>query len=260
VAGLHHRFPASGRNAAGSIALSDVSFTAATGEFVSIIGPSGCGKSSLLTFISGLGRPTEGLVEIDGIPVAGIRKDVGFVFQHDALLPWRTVLQNVQLPLTFRGVARRESRERALELLTRFGLARTADRYPHQISGGQRKRVSIAATLIYDPVLLLMDEPFSALDAQTRDLIESDVLNVWQQRRAQTILFVTHDLEEAIALADRVLVMSAGPGSIIADYRIELERPRDLFEIRLNPHFRDIYAALWEHLRAEVRRHIDAGS
>jgi NitT/TauT family transport system ATP-binding protein len=259
IENLGHTFPPSGRDRAGHRALENVSFTTGHNEFVSVVGPSGCGKSTLLTLVSGLARPTDGTIEIDGQHIVGIRKDVGFIFQRDALLPWRTVIQNVQLALRFRGVSRKESHERASEVLSRFGLSDKANRYPHQLSGGQRKRVSIAATLIYEPVLLLMDEPFSALDVQTRDLIEDDVLRVWQQSKGQTILFVTHDLEEAIALSDRVLVMSAGPGgTVIGDYKIELERPRELMEIRTTPHFREIYSTLWEHLRVEVRKTMSA--
>jgi NitT/TauT family transport system ATP-binding protein len=250
---LTHVFSPSGRDRVGHRAIEDLSFSAGTHEFVSIVGPSGCGKSTLLTLVSGLARPTHGRIEISGEQVTGIREDVGFIFQRDALLPWRTVLQNVQLPLSFRGVSRKEAKDRAREYLSRFGIADKADRYPQQLSGGQRKRVSIAASLIYEPALLLMDEPFAALDVQTRDVIETDVLRAWQLMEEQTVLFVTHDLEEAIALSDRVIVMSAGPGGrIIGDYRIELERPRELMEIRLDTHFRAIYATLWDHLRDEV--------
>ncbi len=237
------------------LAMTDISLTLGHGEFVSIVGPSGCGKSTLLTLISGLAKPTTGEVLVEGETVSGVRKDVGFIFQRDALLPWRTALQNVQLALKFRGVGKKESETAARSWLDRFGLAGFEDRYPQELSGGMRKRAAIAATLVYEPTLLLMDEPFSALDVLTRDRIETDILSAWQASKTQTAVFVTHDLEEAIGMSDRVIVMSRAPGRIIADVAIDLPRPRDLFEIRVTPRFRELQKVLWDHLREEVIDH-----
>jgi NitT/TauT family transport system ATP-binding protein len=253
VKGLSHEFPAPRRESAVKV-LDDITLEIAEGSFVSIVGPSGCGKSTMLRFISGLSAPTAGRVEICGDRVSGVRRDVGFIFQQDALLPWRTIGQNVQLGLKFRRVPRAAARDQAADWLTRFGLAGKGQMYPHQLSGGQRKRTSIAATLSYQPRLLLMDEPFSSLDIQTRDLIESDILQAWSESaERQTIVLVTHDLEEAIALSDRVVVMSRGPGRVIADYKISLPRPRDIFEVRAEAEFREYYQLIWENLRAEVK-------
>jgi NitT/TauT family transport system ATP-binding protein len=238
--------------AAGSVALHDVTFEVGTHEFISLIGPSGCGKSTLLRLIAGLIAPKSGTVAIDGQPVKGMRRDVGFVFQRDALLPWRSVTQNVQLALKFRNTPRSETREQASVWLAKFGLTAHADKYPHQLSGGQRKRVALAATLIYQPRLLLMDEPFSALDVQTRDIIENDILRAWAESENQTVVFVTHDLEEAVALSDRVLLISNSPGTVIGDYKIDLPRPRDLLDVRTEPRFRELHSMIWEHLRTEV--------
>jgi len=252
ISGVSHVFNASDPAKANPV-LDDVSFDAAAGEFISIVGPSGCGKSTLLTFVSGLESPSSGLVRIDGSPVSHVRRDVGFVFQRDALLPWRTVEQNVALGLKYRGVSRSETKSRVADWIQRMGLAGMEDRFPSQISGGQRKRASIAATLVCEPRVLLMDEPLSALDVQTRSFIENDILEQWQKvSDSQTVLFVTHDLEEAITLSDRVIVLSRGPGRIIADYKIDLPRPRDIWQIRTTEKFREYYAALWSHLSDEV--------
>ncbi|MFE7421064.1 ABC transporter ATP-binding protein [Rhodococcus sp. NPDC057529] len=234
-------------------ALRGVDITAQRGEFVSVVGPSGCGKSTLLALIAGLAKPQSGSVSVLGQQVSGVRKDVGLIFQKDALLPWRTALQNVMLPLRFRGVPRKEAEERATAWLERVGLGAFASSYPHQLSGGMRKRVAIAATLVYEPAVLLLDEPFSALDVQSRNLMENDLLDLWSVNRP-TVLFITHDLEEAVGLSDRVLVMSAGPGKVIGDYAIPLERPRDLLEIRFDPAFVDLHHEIWEQLRGEVQR------
>jgi NitT/TauT family transport system ATP-binding protein len=235
-------------------ALRDVSLTFSAGKFVSVVGPTGCGKSTLLTAISGLRAPSRGSIEIGGGPVRSVRRDVGFVFQQDALLPWRTALQNVALPLRFRGVKKAEARERASEWLNRVGLSKFERSYPHQLSGGMRKRVAIAATLVYQPNVLLMDEPFSALDVQTRNIMEDDLLRVWEQAGHQTVIFVTHDLEEAIGLSDRVIVLSAGPGHVIGDYQVPFERPRNLLEVKLEPAFIELYKQIWRDLEGEVRK------
>lgn len=241
------------RAGAGPLVLEGIALSAKPKEFISIVGPSGCGKSTLLRLISGLSKPNSGEILIHGDPVVGPRRDVGFIFQRDALLPWRTVVQNVQLGLKFRKMKSSESRERAIEWLDKFGLAGMGDRFPHQMSGGQRKRAAIAATLVYEPSLLLMDEPFSALDVQTRDLIESDILRAWDASEGQTVAFVTHDLEEAIAMSDRVVVMSASPGRIKSEYTIDLPRPRDIMDIRGTDEFRHYYELIWDDLRVEVK-------
>ena len=234
-------------------ALQGVDLRVEAGDFVSVVGPSGCGKSTLLGLISGLARPQGGTVEVLGRRVDGVRKDVGFIFQKDALLPWRTALQNVMLPLRFRKIAAKEAESRAKAWLERVGLGKFEHSYPHQLSGGMRKRVSIAATLAYEPDVLLLDEPFSALDVQTRTIMENDLLELWSVNRP-TVLFITHDLEEAIGLSDRVLVMSAGPGRIIGEFEIGLARPRDLLEVRFEPEFTDLHHEIWGLLRAEVLR------
>jgi NitT/TauT family transport system ATP-binding protein len=240
------------RQKTANLVLSDVSLRVNAGEFVSIVGPSGCGKSTLLTLIAGLARPSGGTIKINGEQVTGVRPDVGFIFQQDALLPWRTASENVQLALKFRGVAKAERRRRAAEWMDRFGLEDLHERYPREMSGGQRKRAAIAATLVYEPRLLLMDEPFSALDVQTRDFIETDVLSAWSQTEDQTALLVTHDLEEAIALSDRVIVMSQSPGRVVSDYAVDIPRPRDIMDVRTTEHFQILHKKIWADLRTQV--------
>ena len=235
-----------------NLVLSDVSLRVHAGEFISIVGPSGCGKSTLLTLIAGLARPSDGTIKINGEQVTGVRPDVGFIFQHDALLPWRTASENVQLALKFRGVGKAERRRQAADWMDRFGLEALHERYPREMSGGQRKRAAIAATLVYEPRLLLMDEPFSALDVQTRDFIETDVLNAWSQTEGQTAMLVTHDLEEAIALSDRVVVMSQGPGRIVSDYAVDIARPRNIMDVRTTEHFQALHKKIWADLRTQV--------
>ena len=235
-----------------NLVLTDLSLKVNTGEFVAIVGPSGCGKSTLLSLIAGLARPSSGTIKINGEPVTGVRPDVGFIFQQDALLPWRTAAENVQLALKFRGVPKAERRQRAAEWMDRFGLAAMHERYPREMSGGQRKRAAIAATLVYEPRLLLMDEPFSALDVQTRDFIETDVLNAWSQAEGQTAVLVTHDLEEAIALSDRIIVMSQGPGRVVSDYAVDLPRPRNIMDVRTTDRFQALHKEIWADLRTQV--------
>jgi NitT/TauT family transport system ATP-binding protein len=240
------------RQKAANPVLAGVSLKVTTGEFVSIVGPSGCGKSTLLSLIAGLSRPSGGTIKINGEPVTGVRPDVGFIFQQDALLPWRTAAENVQLALKFRGVAKAERRRQAAEWMDRFGLGAMHERYPRQLSGGQRKRAAIAATLVYEPQLLLMDEPFSALDVQTRDFIETDILNAWSQAESQTAVLVTHDLEEAIALSDRVIVMSQAPGRVVSDYAVDLPRPRNIMDVRTTDQFQSLHKEIWADLRTQV--------
>lgn len=232
--------------------ISDLDLTVRQGEFLSIVGPSGCGKSTLLAMIAGLAPTTGGAIRVRGQAVSGLVPDIGFAFQRDALLPWRTAAQNVALPLRCRGLKKAEALRQAAGWLDRVGLGAHVDKYPHQLSGGMRKRVAIAVMLCYEPDLLLLDEPFSALDVQTRNLMENDLLELCAATN-QTVVLITHDLEEAIAMSDRVVVMSAGPARIIGDHQIGLAKPRDVFEAKADPAFAPIYAKLWEDLRDEVR-------
>jgi NitT/TauT family transport system ATP-binding protein len=235
-------------------AVADVSLEIAAGEFVAIVGPTGCGKSTLLNVIAGLLAPAAGLARVHDRRVAGVTAEAGYLFQQDALMPWKTALANVAVALEVGGVAAPEARERAKALLARVGLARFLDRYPHQLSGGQRKRVALAQMLIRNPAILLMDEPFGPLDAQTRGMMGDLLLSLWSADR-KAVLFVTHDLDEAISLADRVVVMSAGPSSrIMADHRIDLPRPRAINEIRLEAAFHEYRRAIWNDLRDEVMK------
>ena len=223
------------------------------GSFVAVVGPSGCGKSTILNMIAGLDAASEGQILVAGQLVAGrLRDDVGYLFQKDALLPWKTVQANVELPLVFRRMKGDHGRI-AREWLSRVGLAGFEANFPHQLSGGMRKRVALAATFVYGPRILLMDEPFSALDVQTRNMMENELLELWQQNH-KTVVFVTHDLEEAIALADRVVVLTANPGTVKKQFRVALDRPRNVNDIRFEDRFRDLHAEIWEALREEVAR------
>jgi len=233
-------------------AVQDVSFDVRGGEFVSIVGPSGCGKSTILSLLAGLSPVSEGRIAIDGRPVEGVDQRLGFVFQRDALLPWKTVAENVSLPLIFRRFEATAARARAAEWIARIGLTGFEQYHPYQLSGGMRKRVALAMTMVYEPEIILMDEPFGALDVQTRNLMENDLLDIWAQFR-RTVVFVTHDLEEAIALSDRVVVMTASPGRVKVEYRIELPRPRSVTEIRFHPAFGRLYETIWKDLKDEVR-------
>lgn len=232
-------------------ALRDLSLTIADGEFCAVVGPTGCGKSTTLGLISGLERPSGGEVFVQGKPVQGIDHQIGYVFQADAVFPWKNVLNNVMTGPLFRGVPRADARAKAKDWIARVGLAGFEDRFPHQLSGGMRKRVALAQTFINEPNILLMDEPFSALDVQTRALMEDELLQLWSTHRA-SVVFVTHDLEEAIALADKVCVISAGPGTVKGIYSIDLPRPRHVAEIRFEPRFIELYQQIWEDLRSEV--------
>jgi NitT/TauT family transport system ATP-binding protein len=243
------RFP----TASGGIytAIRDVTLEVQPGEFCTIVGPTGCGKSTTLGLIAGLTRPSSGTVTIDGQPVSGVGGSIGYVFQSDAVFPWKSVLENVAAGPRYRGHSHREARTLALDWIGRVGLRGFEDRYPHQLSGGMRKRAALAQTLINEPSILLMDEPFSALDVQTRTLMENELLTLWSANAA-SVLFVTHDLEEAIALADRVFVITAGPGTVKSSYRVDLPRPRNVAEIRFLPDFVRIYQTIWNDLRDEV--------
>jgi NitT/TauT family transport system ATP-binding protein len=232
-------------------ALREVDLTVGAGEFCAVVGPSGCGKSTTLTLISGLEQPSAGEVRVLGQPVRGIDPHVGFMFQTDAVFPWKSVLDNVAVGPRFRGIGKVEARERARDWIQRVGLAGFEHHYPHQLSGGMRKRVALAQTLINEPQIMLMDEPFSALDVQTRALMENELLSLWSTTSA-SVVFVTHDLEEAISLADRVCVITAGPGTVKGIYPIDLPRPRNVAEIRFDPRFVQLYHQIWEDLRDEV--------
>jgi NitT/TauT family transport system ATP-binding protein len=224
----------------------------ADGEFVSIVGPTGCGKSTLLNIAAGLIAPAAGRVDIFGAPLATLNRQAGYLFQADALFPWKTALENVAIGLETAGTPAREARPRAQEWLKRVGLSAFGDRYPHMLSGGQRKRVGLAQVLIRDPKILLMDEPFGPLDAQTRQIMGNLLLDLWSTDR-KAVLFVTHDLEEAIALSDRVVIMSAGPAArIIGDWRVALKRPRDIGEVKLDHAFHELHREIWHKLKAEV--------
>jgi NitT/TauT family transport system ATP-binding protein len=250
---LRHVTVAFGEGRSAYTAVSDASLALAPGEFVSIVGPTGSGKSTLLNVAAGLLAPSAGEVRVLGEPLAGINGRAGYLFQADALMPWKTALGNVAVGLEVRGVPRAQARERAKAWLARVGLAAFADRYPHQMSGGMRKRCALAQVLILDPPILLMDEPFSALDVQTRHLMENLLLSLWSADR-KSVLFITHDLEEAISLSDRVLLLSAGPAArIIGEYPIPLPRPRDVAEIRMTDDFLSLHRSLWHDLRAEVQ-------
>jgi NitT/TauT family transport system ATP-binding protein len=233
-------------------AVRDVSLDIAPGEFVSVVGPTGCGKSTLLNVGAGLLEPSSGSVTVFGEPLSGITRRAGYMFQSEALMPWRTALGNVMAGLEFRGVPEIEARRQAEEWLKRVGLGGFGDRYPHQMSGGMRKRSSLAQTLVLDPDIILMDEPFSALDIQTRQLMENEVLDLWAAKR-KAVLFITHDLDEAIAMSDRVVVLSAGPAARpIGEFAVDLPRPRDVAEVRVTPRFIDLHKAIWDVLREEV--------
>ena len=263
-------------------AVSDVTLAIAPGEFVSVVGPTGCGKSTLLNVAAGLLAPSTGSVHVFGEPLAGINRRAGYMFQTEALMPWRTARENVLAGLQFRGVPETDAGALADDWLKRVGLAGFGDRYPHQLSGGMRKRTALAQTLVLDPDIILMDEPFSALDIQTRQLMENELLDLWAgqggERRAapsespapvgggraatggdrglgtrKAVLFITHDLDEAIALSDRVVALSAGPASRpIGEFTIDLPRPRDVAEVRVAPRFIELHRGIWNVLREEV--------
>ncbi|HEX4221184.1 MAG TPA: ABC transporter ATP-binding protein [Pseudonocardiaceae bacterium] len=235
-------------------ALRDVSFTVEPGQFCAVVGPTGCGKSTTLSMVSGLDTPSEGSVKVGGRPVEGITDGVSFMFQADALLPWKTVLGNVLLGPAFKRVGKKQALVLANDWLRRVGLSGFEDRYPHQLSGGMRKRVAMAAALINRPRILLMDEPFGALDVQTKAIMSTELLDLWEQIRP-SVIFITHDLDEAVALADRVVVMTSSPGSIKASYDIDLPRPRgSVQEIKYEPRFVELQHQIWETLREEVER------
>ncbi len=233
-------------------AVRDATLAVGEGEFVSVVGPTGCGKSTLLNVAAGLLAPSSGKVRVMGTPLAGINRTAGYMFQADSLMPWRSALDNVLAGLEFAGVPASDAETRGHAWLARVGLTGCDTRFPHQLSGGMRKRVALAQMLILDPKILLMDEPFSALDVQTRQLMENELLELWSADR-KSVLFITHDLEEAIALSDRVVVLSAGPETHpIGEFIIDLPRPRDVNEIRMTPRFVEIHGHIWHAMKDEV--------
>ena len=252
LSGITKRFRTPDGNA--FTALHDVNLTVAPGQFCAVVGPTGCGKSTTLTLVAGLDRPSAGTVRVGGTPVSGIASGTSFMFQADALLPWKTVLANVAMGPLFHGVPKKEAHAKAREWLRVVGLSGFEGHHPHQLSGGMRKRVSLAAALINEPSILLMDEPFGALDVQTKAIMSNELLSLWDQTRP-SVMFVTHDLEEAIALADCVAVITAGPGTVKAVYDVDLPRPRGAVqEIRFEPRFLELHQQIWDSLREEVER------
>src|SRR5215216_717140 len=235
-------------------AVERASLDVADGEFVSIVGPTGCGKTTLLNVGAGLIAPSSGSVDSFAAPLHGLNRAAGYLFQAEALFPWKTALDNVAIGLEIVGTGKMQARERAQAWLTRVGLAAFAERYPHMLSGGQRKRVGLAQVLIRDPKILLMDEPFGPLDAQTRQIMGNLLLDLWSADR-KAVLFVTHDLEEAIALSDRVVIMSAGPAAhIMGEWRVPLARPRDIAEIKSDPAFHQLHRDIWQSLKSDVMK------
>lgn len=235
------------------VALDDFHLSVADGEFVAFVGPSGCGKSTLLNLVAGILEPTGGVIEHDGKVVQGPNRAVGYMTQADGLLPWRTAEDNVILPLRLRGVSAVDARQRVEQLLAMVNLSGFGKHFPNELSGGMRKRVALAQVLAYDPGTLLMDEPFGALDAQLKLVMQNELLNIWEQRR-KTVVFVTHDLAEAIALADRVVVFTGRPGRIKLEEHIDLDRPRDVFRDRFTPRFQEIYERIWQALEPEIKK------
>jgi NitT/TauT family transport system ATP-binding protein len=250
IRGVGHVFRTKGRRVE---ALLETNLQVRDREFLTIVGPSGCGKSTLMNLIVGLFPPSSGEVLYRGKRHAGVNRAIGYVTQADNLYPWRTLRHNVEFPLELRGVGKGERRERAERLIHRVGLGGFEDSYPHELSGGMRQRANIIRTLVYEPEVILMDEPFGPLDAQTRLILQNQLLELWHEER-KTIIFITHDLSEAVALADRVVVMSARPGRIKTIAPVPIPRPRDLFEIHADERFRETYRAMWASLEEEVKK------
>lgn len=232
-------------------AFCDVDLAVPDKGFVSIVGPSGCGKSTVLNVCAGTLTPTAGRVELFGKPLTGFSRDVGYITQDANLLPWLTVSQNVELPLKLAGVRKRERSERAADWLDRVGLREFTHAYPQQLSGGMQKRCSIARTLVYEPKVVLMDEPFGALDAMTKLVMQQELMDLWERDR-KTVLFVTHDLAEAIGLSDSIVVMSRGPGRIKEVVNVEIPRPRDIGQINGADGFVDLFEHLWSAFKEEL--------
>ncbi|HUN46391.1 MAG TPA: ABC transporter ATP-binding protein [Stellaceae bacterium] len=256
VSGVSLRFAPTEDGTRSHLALSDISFRVSPGEFVAIIGPSGCGKSTLLRMVAGLLAASAGEIRIDDRPITRVPEGIGFLFQSDALLPWKTALENVMVGARLAGRDRRHAETRASELLREIGLEKALRKYPAELSGGMRKRVALARTMAYEPRVFLLDEPFSALDAQTRIHVGNRFLKILEHL-GQTVLVVTHDIDEAIAMADRVLVLTASPGRIAQEFVIDLPRPRDYYRSRFEPGFRDMQEGIWAILRREMEGVLD---
>lgn len=247
-------FAARSAGASPYTAVRGATLVVARGEFMSVVGPTGCGKSTLLNVAAGLLAPSTGRVAVFGADLSGLNRHAGYLFQADALMPWLNALDNVAIGLRYGGTPKGEAYDKAKNWLARVGLSHHGHRYPHQLSGGMKKRVALAQTLILDPQILLMDEPFSALDVQTRQLMENELLDLWSADR-KSVVFITHDLEEAIALSDRVVVLSAGPETHpIGEHPIDLPRPRDVAEIRLTPRFVELHRDIWHTMKDEVMK------
>jgi NitT/TauT family transport system ATP-binding protein len=233
------------------LALKNITFSIKEGEFVAIVGPSGCGKSTILNIIAGIIPYSSGEIEVLSKSIQGILPEIGYLFQKDVLLPWKTVKENIALSMIFRGINKKTAYKRIQSWIEKVGLKGFEDYYPVKLSGGMRRRVALAMTFVYNPQIILMDEPFSALDIQTRNLMENELLELWAETK-KTVLFVTHDIEEAISLSDRVLVLTRNPGSIKSEYEVALGRPRNVTEVRFEKKFSEIYERIWEDLKEEV--------
>jgi NitT/TauT family transport system ATP-binding protein len=250
IQGIEKRYVGRGRE---TLALQRVDLDIADGEFVAFVGPSGCGKSTLMNMIAGVITPSSGTIQHDGKTVTGINRNVGYMTQVDSVLPWRTVYDNVALPLKFRRLPSAEVKRRVDAMLARVNLTGFESAFPNELSGGMRKRVALAQVLVYEPTTLLMDEPFGALDAQLKLLMQAELLKLWQESR-KTVVFVTHDLAEAVTLAQRVIVFSGRPGRIKAIEQVPLGYPRDPFKVRFLPEFEASYSRLWEALAPEIAK------
>ncbi|SET58994.1 NitT/TauT family transport system ATP-binding protein [Natronincola peptidivorans] len=251
VKNINHTFKS--QNGDMTKALSNVSLNIEEQGFVALVGPSGCGKSTLLNIMSGLIKPNQGQVLLDDIPVKGVNDRIGYMSQADTLLPWRNVIDNVALGLEIKDVSKEERYEIAQRLIDRVGLSGFENSYPFELSGGMRKRVTLIRTLAVDPEILFMDEPFGPLDCFTKEMLQEDILKLWQENK-KTVVYVTHDLSEAITLADRVVIMTARPSIIKSDYDIPLTRPRSVMDIRFNSKFIELEKMIWNDLKEEVKR------
>ena len=234
------------------LALDNINLHVDDGEFVTIVGPSGCGKTTFINLCDGLLKPTAGKIHIDGKQVTGPGTDRGMVFQDSCLMPWRTVLKNVLFGLECQGLDNAEGQERARTFIKLVGLQGFEDHYPHELSGGMQQRCNLARALTVDPKILIMDEPFASLDAQTREIMQAELLRIWREAR-KTVLFITHQINEAIYLADRVIIFGARPGRVKQTIKIDLPRPRDL-SLKRDPRFLEYENQVWEQIEEEVKK------